>query len=174
MNTLDIIILIYFVPALIRGVSKGFIQQAASLASLVVSVWLAFRFSSAVSAWLTPVLDVSPDVLHAIAFAVILIAVVLVMNLAARLITRVVHLVLLGWLDHLLGMVFAVGITLLILGVVIVLFDGLNARFGIVKGDLLRSSVLYNAILDLATTVFPFLRQLLTAPAAGPAATALL
>ena len=46
MNTLDIILLILFIPGLIRGMSKGFIEQAVSLVGIVLSVYLAFRFSS--------------------------------------------------------------------------------------------------------------------------------
>ena len=72
MNTLDIIILLCFVPALISGISKGFIEQAIALVSLVLGAWLAYRFSALVSSWLEPVLEVSETALNVISFAAIL------------------------------------------------------------------------------------------------------
>ena len=38
MATLDIILLICFIPGIIRGISKGFLEQALSLAGIVLSV----------------------------------------------------------------------------------------------------------------------------------------
>ena len=41
MNTLDIILLILFIPGVIRGLTKGFLEQAVSLAGIFISVYLA-------------------------------------------------------------------------------------------------------------------------------------
>ena len=61
MNLLDIILLILFIPAIIRGISKGFIEQIIALASLFLSAWLAYLFSNTVSGWLGQyVSNVSP------------------------------------------------------------------------------------------------------------------
>ena len=41
MNTLDIVILLLFIPGIIRGITKGFLEQAISLAGIVLSVYRA-------------------------------------------------------------------------------------------------------------------------------------
>ena len=161
MDTLDIIILICFIPAIIRGLQKGFIEQAVALVSLVLGAWLAFRFSSVVSGWLHPYLEVSETVLNVISFAVIVIAVVLILFLLGRLLTGIVNLVLLGWLDRLLGLVFAILKAALIIGLAVVLFDTLNLKFEFVKAEVLDASVLYNPIKDLAYAIFPYLKELI-------------
>lgn len=161
MDTLDIIILICFIPAIIRGLQKGFIEQAVALVSLVLGAWLAFRFSSVVSGWLHPYLEVSETVLNVISFAVIVIAVVLILFLLGRLLTGIVNLVLLGWLDRLLGLVFAILKAALIIGLAVVLFDTLNLKFEFIKAEVLDSSVLYNPIKDLAYAIFPYLKELI-------------
>lgn len=161
MDTLDIIILICFIPAIIRGLQKGFIEQAVALVSLVLGAWLAFRFSSVVSGWLHPYLEVSETVLNVISFAVIVIAVVLILFLLGRLLTGIVNLVLLGWLDRLLGLVFAILKAALIIGLAVVLFDTLNLKFEFVKAEVLDVSVLYNPIKDLAYAIFPYLKELI-------------
>lgn len=161
MQTLDIIILICFIPAIVRGLSKGFIEQAIALVSLVLGAWLAFKFSEPMGAWLQPYLDVSETVLSVISFAAVALATVLILFLLGRLLTGLVKLVMLGWLDRILGLVFALLKAALAIGLLVILFDTLNLKFEFVDTAKLDASVLYNPIKDLAYVVFPYLKELL-------------
>ena len=87
MNALDIVILLLFIPGIIRGISKGFIEQAVSLAGIVASVWMAFKFSSLVSEKLSAYINVSDTVLKIVSFIIILIVVSIVVLLIAKLLT---------------------------------------------------------------------------------------
>ena len=165
MNIVDIVILVLFIPAIIRGIMKGFVQQAAALAGLVLSIWAAFRFSEPVYQWLTPYIEASEGVLHVVAFAVILIVVIIVTALIGRLLAKVLKFALLGWLDKLLGIVFALLVAFLLIGIVIVLMDSFNARFGLLNNDMFTGSVLYNGIKDIMYKVFPYLKDLLVTTA---------
>ncbi len=160
MATLDIILLICFIPGIIRGLSKGFLEQALALAGVVLSVWAAFRFSSLVCVWLKPYVDVSETTLNVIAFALILVAVSLLVLLLAKLLTKVAELAMLGWLDKILGLVFALAVNALVIGVFIVLFDTVNAKFALVKPDVLKESIVYTHLRDLCYFVFPYLKEL--------------
>ena len=161
MSTPDIIILLCFLPALIRGVMKGFIEQAVALVSLVLGAWLAFKVSTVVGEWLQPFFKVSETVMHVISFAVIMIAVVLVLFVIGKLLTGISKIVMLGWLDRLLGLVFALLIAGLLVGIGIILFDTLNAKFELVDNAVLDEAVLYSPLRDIAYTVFPYLKELL-------------
>ena len=161
MATLDIILLICFIPGIIRGISKGFLEQALALAGVVLSVWAAFRFSTLVSTWLKPYLDVSETTLNVISFALILVAITLVVFLVAKLLTKVAELAMLGWLDKLLGLVFALAVNALVIGVFIIMFDTLNQKFGLVKPEVLDGSVVYTTLRDVCYLVFPYLKELL-------------
>jgi membrane protein required for colicin V production len=161
MSTPDIIILICFLPAVISGIKNGFIEQVVALVSLVLGAWLAFRFSNVVGEWLQPYMEVSETVLHVISFAVIMVAVVLVLFVLGKILTGLTKLVLLGWLDRLLGLVFALLIAGLFIGIGIILFDTLNVKFEFVDEAVLEESVLYGPIRDIAYMVFPYLKELL-------------
>lgn len=161
MSTPDIIILICFLPAIISGIMKGFIEQAVALVSLILGAWLAFKFSTVVSGWLQPYFEVSETVLNVISFVVILVAVVLVLFVLGKILTGVSKLVMLGWLDRLLGLVFALLKAGLIIGILIILFDTLNVKFEFVEEKVLDESVLYGPIRDIAYMVFPYLKELL-------------
>ena len=161
MNPLDIILLICFLPAVIRGLSKGFLEQAICLAGLFVSVWAAFRFSELVCGWIQPYLEVSETLLHVISFALVLVAISVGALLLAKLLTKIFEVAMLGWLNKLLGVAFGILVTMLVLGVFVVLFDTLNVRFELVKGDILDESILYGAVKDFAYFIFPYLKELL-------------
>ena len=161
MGTVDIIILICFIPALIQGVRKGFIAQLTALISTIVGAWLSFRFSDTVCDWLKQYIEVSEQMLHIIAFVVIMIIVVLLLNLVGRLITSVVKLVMLGWLDKLLGVVFALLKTSLILGILIILFNTINTNFNIVNEETLKESIFYTPLKEFSYGIFPYFKELM-------------
>ena len=123
MATLDIILLCCFIPGIIRGLSKGFLEQALALAGIVLSVWAAFRFSTLVCSWLKPYVNISETTLNVLSFALILIVISLLVVLVAKLLTKVAELAMLGWLDKTLGLVFALAVNALVIGVVIILFE---------------------------------------------------
>jgi len=160
MNILDIVILLLFIPGIIRGVSKGFIEQAVSLVGIVAAIWAASRFSGVVFDWLHKYITVSDTALKIIAFAVTLIAVIIVVMLLAKLITGIFKMANLGWINRLLGFVFAVLLSAVIISIVIILFDTINAKFQLVTSPVLTESVLYGTLKDLGYTVFPYLKEL--------------
>ena len=159
MATLDIILLVCFLPGIIRGLSKGFLEQALALAGIVLSVWAAFRFSGLVATWLKPYVDFSETTVNVIAFALILVVMSLVVLLVAKLLTKVVEMAMMGWLDKTLGLVFALAVNALVIGVFIVLFDTINVKFNLVKPEVLDGSVVYTTLRDLCYLVFPYLKS---------------
>ena len=161
MNVIDIIILVCCIPALFHGFSKGFVSQTISLIALVLGVWLSFKFSVPFGDWLKSFADLPGTVLHIIAFALILTIVMLVLTLIGKAIEKVVKLAMLGWLNKLLGIVFALLKAVLIIGLVIIIFDAIYNLIPFVSSDTLNESVLYNPIKSIANTVFPFLKELI-------------
>ncbi len=162
MNTLDIIILVLFIPGILRGISKGLLEQAITLIGIVLSVYLAFKFSGAACTWLSQYLNVSPTVLNILGFALVLILVLLAVLFVAKLITAAVEKASLGWINKVLGLVFSLAVTAVVIGLIIIMFDTINGKFSLVKGSALQDSLLYGALKDFGYFVFPYLRQLLT------------
>ena len=160
MNTLDIVILLLFIPGIIRGVTKGFLEQIISLAGVVLSVYLAYKFSSLACEFLKNYITVSEGVLHAIGFTLILVVVLLLVVLISKLCTKIAEMATLGWLNRALGIVFSLGTTALVLSLLIILFDTANVKFELVNSPVLQESVLYGPLKDLGYFVFPYLKQL--------------
>lgn len=164
MNTLDIVLLLLLLPGLMRGLFKGFLEQAVSLVGLVLSVYLAYHFSGVVCGYLKEYISVSETVQHVIAFALVLTVALIGVVALAKLLAGVARMAALGWLDRLLGLVFALTLSTLILSILIILFDTVNVKFEFVKSPVLEESVLYGTFKDLGYFVFPYLKQLLMIP----------
>ena len=162
MNTLDIILLICFIPAIFQGLKKGFISQVVSIVSIFAGLWAAGKFSVSVSSWISQYITVSEQTMKVIAFAVILIAAFIVLGLIGKLIEGLFNLVMLGWLNKLLGVVFALLKSALIIGILSIVFNSLNESFNLVQESVLDESVLYPPLKKVASEVFPHIKDLLT------------
>ena len=161
MNVIDIIILLCCVLAIFRGVTKGFIAQAAALVALVLGAWMSFHFSSVVVEWLKPVMDFSPAVLQAIAFTLILLAVFFALTLAGKMLEGIVKIVMLGWLNKLLGVVFALLKVILAIGLLILIFDSVAKALEIDCSKTIGESLFYTPIKDFADVFFPYMKELI-------------
>ena len=161
MNIVDIILLICFIPAVVQGFRKGFISQIIAIVSIIAGTWISFRFAVTGSQWLAQYIQGSEQVLKVVAFALIFIAVIAALAILGRVIEGAVKLVMLEWVNKLLGVAFSLLNTGLVVGLVIMAFCSINNTFGIVSEEVLNESVLFPPIKNLAYTVFPYLKELL-------------
>ena len=160
MSILDIILLICFIPALVQGLKKGFISQVIAIVSIVVGVSVSLKFANIAGAWLAQHIDASGEILKITAFALILIGVFIVLGLLGKLLEKILKLVMLNWLNKLLGVLFAFLKTALIVGLMIILFNSLNETFHFVEESALADSVLYPSLKHMAYIVFPHLKEI--------------
>ena len=147
MNTLDIVILILMIPAIIRGIQKGLIEQIVAFASLFVSAYLAYLFSDNVGNWLSQYISVSPSVLYVLSFVIVIVVTVLLFNLCAKLISGLIKTISLGWLNSALGLLLRI-------------FTDFNTNTLHMQTAWLDESFLYGWIKPLTDAIFPFLENI--------------
>ena len=163
MAVLDIVLLVIFIPAIIRGITKGFVEQLAALLSIFLSAYVAYLFADKVGEWLSQFVTFnSPTVLYIISFVVVIILCVLVMNLVAKLLSKVIDAIALGWLNRIFGFVIAIFNTALVLGILFVLFGDLNEKYLHLSTQFMEDSTIYAWIKKLTELVFPYLEGLFT------------
>lgn len=103
MSLLDISILTVCALGGLRGVLRGLIKEAAALLALIMGGWVAFRFHDKAALLLADI--VPPTAGRMIAFVCLLVLVGLAAHLLGNLLTRLVTLALLGWVNRLGGLV---------------------------------------------------------------------
>ena len=157
MNYFDVIFLVILVWSAYRGLTRGFIIMAASLAALVLGIWGAIRFSDITAGLLTGKLQMEPRYIGLAAFALTFVAIVIAVHLVARAADKLVKAVALGFANRLLGLAFAVLKNAFIISIVLVILNTINERRPFLPGKQIEESFLYVPLSRLAPTVFPYL-----------------
>ena len=160
MSIIDIIILLFLIPALLSGLKKGLIAQIVAIAALFLGAWMSCRFTTSLGQWASGWIDADIRIINAIAFVVIFCGVVAILSLLGKLLEGVIKLVMLGWLNRLLGVAFAIMKWGLFLSLVVMFFDSLNTGLEIVPKEKIDESVLYNVLKSVADVVFPYIKSL--------------
>ena len=160
MSIIDIILLICFIPALISGLKKGFIAQLIAIISIFAGIWISFEFATITSQWLSQYIEAPENVLRIAAFALIMVGVFITLGLLGKLLEGILNLVMLGWVNKLFGVIFAFLKTALITGIIIMVFNSINASLELVSAETLSESVLYTPLKNFADSVFPYLKEL--------------
>ena len=160
MTILDIILLLCFVPAVVAGISKGFVSQVVQIAALILGAWAAFHFSSVICDWLSQYLTMDETMLKIVAFILVIIVITLILNLLGNMLTHLLHALTLGWFNRILGALFGILKVGVILGLLIMVFEGLNSSMDLVDRSPLDGSKVYTALRELTETVFPYLKGL--------------
>lgn len=157
MNLIDFFIIAILVFALVRGFIKGLIIEVASVLALILGIWGAIRFSGFVGQRLTDYFDLSTQYLGVIAFAITFIIIVLLVHLLANILDKLLKAVALGIPIRILGAVFGVLKTALILSIMFVILNTINDKREFIPRQQLENSMLYYPISDIAPALFPLI-----------------
>jgi len=118
--SIDFIVGILAVLAVIWGYRRGLILAVFSFVATVLGVLLAFKFSSLVADWLGERTSLSDRWLPIVAFLLILIAVIFLIRLGAKALEEMLELAQLGLLNRLAGSLLFL---LLLLGASAILYQ---------------------------------------------------
>ena len=155
MNYFDYVLLVPVLYGLYRGFSKGLILELASLLALVAGIYGAMHFSSFTFEYLSNYVEIETSYLQLASYGLTFIIIVLVVTLTGKILTLLIKMVALGFINRMMGAVFGGLKALLILSVLLLFFDRLNKQFGIVKEEVLNASVLYSPILIQSQELYP-------------------
>src|SRR5205823_2443219 len=123
---IDIAFAIILVLAIFKGLSKGFIIGIFSLVAFVIGLAAALKLSAVVAGWLENKVTGFTRWLPLLSFILVFIAVILLVNLLARMIKKTFQLAMLGWLDKLGGMVLYIVIYTIVFSIFLFFAERLN------------------------------------------------
>jgi membrane protein required for colicin V production len=123
MNLLDIIIIVTMTFLVVKGIMRGFIREIASLAGVILGIWLANLFQPQMTDFLKSYLP-SNQFLPLISFAVIFVSILVLCNLLGWTLKLLFKKAFLGWVDRSLGACLAItkGVIITYLVIVILTF----------------------------------------------------
>jgi membrane protein required for colicin V production len=153
MNWLDWSLLAILVFAGIRGFRRGFVVELASLVGVILGIWAASRYNAKVAALIG--LDPGHEV---VSFAITFVAVLVLVHLMAKLITKAMDLAMLSLPNKVAGVFFGILRSVFVLSV---LLNLLASRSGgkMPPGRTAERSVLYGPVRAFAPWIVPALGE---------------
>lgn len=159
MQTIDIIIAVLLAIGLIGGLRDGAVKQVAGLAGLIGGLLIGRAFYMPVGEWLIAAFGMSAEVAHITAFILILIVVPLLFSLVGWLVSKILHVICLGWVNRLLGGAVGVLKYALFVGVIITGIEFFDKDDALISASNKEASVLYYPIHQATGIFFDGIKQ---------------
>ncbi|MFT4682617.1 MAG: membrane protein required for colicin V production [Flavobacteriales bacterium] len=159
MNVFDIICLILLTYAGWKAFRKGFIIEIFGILALFAGIYGGIYFSDGVARWLSENVKMKDEWLPAAAFTATFLIVLIAVYFLGRMITKLLDIASLSLVNKIAGAFFGVLKWALIISVALMLFHPLNEQVELISKETKESSLLYQPIHDLSSTVIPALKE---------------
>ena len=155
MNLLDLFILIPIVWLCIRGFTKGFIIELATLIGLVLGILAAYYFADNVQEYLKDYFTLSTQGMRIVSYILIFLAVLLVVYLIGKLIEKLVDIVALGWLNKILGAVIGLAKGVVVVAIILFIFEKVDPGEKVIRPHVKEKSMFYQSVMKVVHFVVP-------------------
>jgi membrane protein required for colicin V production len=139
---IDLALVVILIIAVLKGYSRGLIVAVFSLLAFIIGLAAAVKLSAVVAGWLGQNVNVSKEWLPVISFALVFLAVVLLVRMGAKAIEKSVQIVMLGWVNRLGGILFFGILYLIIFSIVLFYAEQLQ----LLKPETIKASQTYNFV----------------------------
>jgi membrane protein required for colicin V production len=156
---IDIIFLILFGWAAYNGFRKGLVIQVASLAAFFLGIYGAIKFSGYISNLLYGGMHTSEAYFPIISFAIIFIAIVIIIHILARISEKIVEIIALGFINRIFGAIFNIIKYSLIISVFLVIMNNFDRRTPFLPKEQIQKSIFFTPLYLLAPLIYPYLRR---------------
>lgn len=158
-NYLDLVFGGLIIIGALRGLFKGFIVEIASLLALILGVYGAIHFSHFVAQWLVQYVEWQESYIDLAAFGLTFTFIIIGVSLLGKFFTKLAKIIMLNWLNRLLGLVFGALKMAVIAGVLLIIVERANAIFGFIPNSVISESVLSEQLLNLGTWIFDYVPE---------------
>jgi len=159
MNWIDATIVVILILSMVMGFINGLVKEVASLAALILGIWGAIKFSSFTAAKLYDYFDMTGKYVGIIAFIITFMIIVVIIHFIGIIADKIVNAVSLGFVNRLLGIVFGLLKTVLIMSVFLVVLKAIDSHKPFLPKDRIEESMFFNPISDIAPVIFPIIGE---------------
>ncbi|HSG68529.1 MAG TPA: CvpA family protein [Bacteroidales bacterium] len=159
MNWLDIVLAIPLLWFTYKGLRNGFIIELASLAALILGIFVAMHFSHITEQYLADHFEIAEQYLFVVSFVITFIIVAVVVFLIGKLIHKLVDIIALGLLNRVAGGIFGLLKAALVLSVLIYFLNGFDPGSKFLRQEVRENSYLYDPIESIVPMIIPRLKM---------------
>lgn len=161
MNVLDIVLGILLLIGLVRGFQKGFIIELSGIIALILGIYGGLEYGYMAESYLEKWTDWTSSNIEITGFFIMFILILLGVSIAAKILTSIIHAIALGLINRILGAVFGVVKTALIIFILLLIFEYINANGRFVSESKLNDSLIISMIREISSTLLPSLEEFL-------------
>jgi membrane protein required for colicin V production len=154
LNLLDIILGLLLVYGLYKGFKNGLFVEIASLAAIIIGLYGAIQFSYLTGNYLSQNMDWDENYIKLTAFIITFVAIVILVNMAGKILTKIANFAMLGLINRLTGGLFGVLKTAVIIGTLLYFFESASASLDLIENKTVAESILYKPVRDIGALVF--------------------
>ncbi|WP_350293246.1 CvpA family protein [uncultured Croceitalea sp.] len=154
MSFLDIVLGILLAWGLYKGLKNGLFVELASLVALIAGIYGAIHFSYIAGDYLWENMEWNEKYIKVTAFLITFVAIVVLVGLAGKLLTKVADFAMLGLLNKIAGGIFGALKVAVILGAMLIFFERATASLNFINKDTQNESILYKPVRDIGAFVF--------------------
>ena len=155
MNTFDIVIGIILIFGTIQGFLRGLFVEVTTIAGLILGIYGAMHFSYFLRDFLASTFSWDESMIQLVAFAGTFLIILVALIFLGKAMTKIAETLALGFFNKIVGAIFGLLKYALILSVVLLVFDQVNASMKFTEKEKISSSVLYDPVKNLAPSLFP-------------------
>ena len=162
MEVIDIIILCCFLPAIYFGLKNGLVKQIVSACVIYFGITLSLKYSIPLSGWIAGKgVNIPVFWTRLISFILIFAITAIIFSLLGKVVSKIIKITLLGWVDKLLGIILSLLVSAIIISVIIYFVDSANSLLEFIPKEKIAESKFYPALLDFAKSAFPLIKDLI-------------
>ena len=159
-NWLDVILVLPLVVGLVRGLMRGLISEIIAIVVVILGVLGARYGAPPFSAWLLTQFAWPQGVCDVVAYTILFLGIAILLSIFARLLTKFMRAIHLGWANRLAGGLFGIAKYGLIVLVFVFAMDRTNDAFHWLDGaQVVSDSVLYPLFVKATHALLSFAGQ---------------
>jgi len=144
MNWLDVLLLIPLLIGLVRGLMRGLVTEVIAILVVIIGVLGARSFAPPFSTWMHKQFAWQGEVCDVVAYVLIFLSIAIVLAILARLLSKFLKAIHLGWANRLFGGVFGICKYAILVLIVVFAMEKTNKSFHwLDKSKVVKTSIVY-------------------------------
>ncbi len=159
MNWFDILVGILLLIAFINGYRKGLIMQLVGLATIILAAIFGGRLAEKILPDIHRLLEFSPNAARVLSFVLAFALIAIVLSLIGRLLQKFIDVVLLSFVNRLLGSVVAMATMMLFLSILLNLVLMLDRDETVIDRKTRQESFFFERVEAVIPAIIPYLNK---------------
>ena len=159
MNVIDVVAFIILTYGVLRGLNKGFVIEISGILAFALGLMGAFKFSNLTSKIFSNLVNWNPKAIQLICFITLFLMIVYLISLMAKMITKTLKLIALGWLNKIFGALFGFIKWSIIISALFIVINEINTLVIIFPNSIFENSKIYPFLADFGSFLFDWVTE---------------